>query len=62
MSEPTTTYDASGLRSADPSLVTCTHVIYGLHALTVLSGLTSSVLVVTAFLSCLPSIIAVIMD
>ena len=62
MSESTTTYDASGLRSADPSLVTYTHVIYGLHALTVLIGLTSSVFVVTAFLTGLPSIIAVIMN
>lgn len=62
MSESTTTYDASGLRSADPSLVTYTHVIYGLHALTVLIGLTSSVFVVTAFLTGLPSIVAVIMN
>lgn len=46
----------------DPSLVTMTHVIYGLHALSVLIGLTSAATVVGAFVFSLPSIIAVILN
>ena len=49
MSESTTTYDASGLRAAEPSLVTYTHVIYGLHALSVFIGLTSAATVMGHF-------------
>lgn len=62
MNESTTTYDASGLRKADPSLVTYTHIIYGLHALSVFIGLTSPATVVGSFVFGLPSIIAVIMN
>lgn len=62
MSETSTTFDASGLRSADPSLVTWTHIIYGLHALSVVIGLTSPATVVGSFVFGLPSIIAVIMN
>ena len=62
MSESTTTYDASGLRTADPSLVTYTHVIYGLHALSVFIGLTSAATVIGSFVFGLPSIVAVIMN
>ncbi|MCP5328259.1 MAG: hypothetical protein H7A18_14000 [Sinobacteraceae bacterium] len=62
MNESTTTYDASGLRTADPSLVTYTHIIYGLHALSVLIGLTSPATVVGSFVFGLPSIAAVIMN
>jgi uncharacterized membrane protein len=43
-------------------LVTLTHVIYGLHAFSALTGLLSSALIVTAFLSGWPSIIAVILN
>lgn len=43
-------------------LVTLTHVIYGLHAFSALSGLLSSAFVVTAFLTGWPSIIAVILN
>jgi uncharacterized membrane protein len=46
----------------DPSLVTTTHVIYGLHALSVLIGLTSAATVVGAFVFGLPSILAVIIN
>ena len=42
--------------------VTWTHVIYGLHALSVVIGLTSAAYVVTAFLFGIPSIVAVIMN
>lgn len=62
MSESTTTYDASGLRAAEPSLVTYTHVIYGLHALSVFIGLTSAATVIGSFVFGLPSIVAVIMN
>ncbi len=44
------------------NLVTLTHVIYGLHAFSALSGLLSAAFVVTAFLSGWPSIIAVIIN
>lgn len=43
-------------------LVTLTHVIYGLHAFSALTGLLSPALVVTAFLTGWPSIIAVIIN
>lgn len=44
------------------SLVTLTHVLYGLHGFSALMGLTSSAFIVTAFLSGWPSIIAVIVN
>lgn len=43
-------------------LITLTHVIYALHAISALTGLLSSALIVTAFLSGWPSIIAVILN
>ena len=46
----------------DPSLVTITHVIYGLHALSVLIGVTSAATVVGGFVFGLPSILAVIIN
>jgi uncharacterized membrane protein len=39
-----------------------THVIYGLHALSVLIGVTSAAFIVTAFVFGLPSIAAVILN
>jgi uncharacterized membrane protein len=48
--------------SVDASLVSYTHVIYGLHALSALIGLTSAATVVGSFIFGLPSIIAVIMN
>ena len=50
------------INTADESLVSYTHVIYALHALSVLIGLTSAVTIVGAFVFGLPSIIAVIMN
>jgi uncharacterized membrane protein len=47
---------------ADPSLVTYTHIIYALHTLSVLIGLTSAATIVGAFVFGVPSIIAVIMN
>lgn len=51
----------SGLVPSE-GLVTLTHVIYGLHAFSALTGLLSPALVVTAFLTGWPSIIAVIIN
>jgi uncharacterized membrane protein len=46
----------------DASLVSYTHIIYALHAASVVIGLTSAAFVVTAFIFGLPSIVAVIMN
>lgn len=43
-------------------LVTLTHIIYGLHAFSMLTGISSAAFIVTAFLSGWPSIIAVIIN
>ncbi len=43
-------------------LITLTHIVYGLHAFSALTGLTSAAFVVTAFLTGWPSIIAVIIN
>ena len=44
------------------SLITLTHIIYGLHAFSALTGLLSSAFILTAFLTGWPSIIAVILN
>ena len=46
----------------DESLVTYTHVIYALHALAVVIGITTFHTIVGSFIGGLPSIIAVIMN
>jgi len=46
----------------DESLVTYTHVIYALHALAVVIGITTMHTIVGSFVGGLPSIIAVIMN
>lgn len=43
-------------------LLTLSHVIYALHALTVLSGLMTPAFVVTAFITGWPSLIAIILN
>ncbi len=50
------------LTAPKASLITLTHVIYGLHAFSAITGLFSSVFIVTAFLTGWPSIIAVILN
>ena len=47
---------------ASSSLVTTTQIIYGLHALSILIGLTSAITIVGAFVFGVPSIIAVILN
>ena len=44
------------------SQVTLTHVIYGLHALTVVTGLMTPAMIVTAFITGWPSLIAVVLN
>jgi len=46
----------------DASLISYAHIIYALHSLSVLIGLTSAVTIVGSFVFGLPSIIAVIMN
>ena len=43
-------------------LITLTHIVYGLHAFSVISGMSSAMFIVTAFLAGWPSIIAVIIN
>jgi uncharacterized membrane protein len=50
------------VREADPSLVSYTNIIYALHSLSVLIGITSPVTVVGSFVFGIPSIVAVIMN
>ena len=46
----------------DSAPLTATHIIYALHAWSALTGITSTALIVTAFLAGWPSIIAVIIN
>jgi len=46
----------------DKSLITVTHVIYGLHAASLLTGIVTTASIVFAFLTGWPSIIAVILN
>jgi len=57
MSEP-----VSATAEPDRSLVTVTHVIYGLHALSLITGIVTAASIVFAFLTGWPSIIAVILN
>src|SRR5580698_11388599 len=54
---------AAGIVPAiDESLVSYTHVIYGLHALSVVIGITTGWAIVGYFICGVPSIVAVIMN
>jgi uncharacterized membrane protein len=56
-------FEEAGGRPLPPdSLVTLTHIIYALHAVTVVAGLSSPAFIVTAFLTGWPSILAVILN
>jgi uncharacterized membrane protein len=61
MSTPTPPVSAEGPH-VDESLVTYTHVIYALHALAVLIGVTTFHTIVGSFIGGLPSIVAVVMN
>jgi len=49
-------------KAPSPGLVSLTYIIYGLHAFSAVTGLLTSALVVTAFLTGWPSIIAIILS
>jgi uncharacterized membrane protein len=53
---------ASTVRAPDPALVSYTHWMYALHALSALIGACSAAFIATAFVGTLPSIIAVVMN
>jgi len=53
---------ATGAVEPRPSLVTLTHVICGLHAFSLLTGIVGAATVVGAFLTGRPSIIAVVIN
>ena len=59
MQEPVPTPNQQGVR---PSLVQLTHIIYGLHAIAVLVGVTSAATVAGGFVFGLPSLIAVFLN
>ena len=50
------------IRDPDEGLVAWTHVIYGLHSLSVLIGITSAATIVGAFVFGVPSIVAVVLN
>ncbi|MBY0399111.1 hypothetical protein K2X89_02370 [Myxococcota bacterium] len=54
--------DASDSGAVDPRLVTYTHVIYALHAASLLVGIVGAASIVGAFLFGIPSILAVILN
>jgi uncharacterized membrane protein len=45
-----------------PNLITVTHIVYGLHALSLLIGVTTAATIIGAFVFGVPSIIAVIIN
>ena len=49
-------------RDADPGLVTYTHVVYALHAASLIVGVVGSATIVGSFLLGVPSILAVVMN
>ncbi len=53
---------ATGVMPVDETLITYTHIIYALHALAVLIGITTAATVVGSFVCGIPSIVAVIMN
>ena len=54
--------EAVALREPDPSLVSYTHWMYALHALSAITGMFGSLAVAVAFVFGIPSIIAVVMN
>ena len=49
-------------RDADPALVSLTHAIYGLHALSLVIGVTTAATIIGAFVFGLPSLVAVALN
>ena len=61
MTPPNPSTDTT-VRHPSEGLITLTHVIYALHALSALTGLLSPAFILTAFLTGWPSIIAVVLN
>jgi uncharacterized membrane protein len=62
MADDLTSNAAGPTPSVDEALISYTHVIYALHALAVLIGVTTAATIVGSFICGLPSIVAVIMN
>jgi uncharacterized membrane protein len=62
MSEPNPQPTAAAVVAVDESLLTYTHVMYALHSVAVLIGVTTFHTVVGSFVGSVPSIVAVIMN
>src|SRR5512140_3292464 len=62
MTESATAPGTAALRAPDASLVTYTHWMYALHALSAAIGLFGSAFIITAFVFGMPSIVAVVMN
>jgi uncharacterized membrane protein len=54
--------DVNTAQPVDEALITYTHAIYALHALSVVIGLTGAATVVGSFVGGIPSIVAVVMN
>src|SRR6266436_5238735 len=62
MSDPNPHLPAAAAPHIDESLFTYTHVMYGLHSLAVLIGITTFHTIIGSFIGSLPSIVAVVMN
>lgn len=62
MSVVSTIDGSTGQRVPDASLITYTHIIYALHALSVVVGVLGSASIVGTFLLGIPSLVAVVMN
>ncbi len=62
MADPVPSTASGTDRAPDPSLISYTHIIYALHALSVLIALTTAASIIGSFIFGLPSIVAVVMN
>jgi uncharacterized membrane protein len=62
MSDPSAQPPAAAAVTVDESLLTYTHVMYALHSVAVLIGVTTFHTIIGSFVGSLPSIVAVVMN
>lgn len=62
MSDPSAQPPATAAVTVDESLLTYTHVMYALHSVAVLIGVTTFHTIIGSFVGSLPSIVAVVMN
>ena len=62
MSDPSAQPPAAAAATVDESLLTYTHVMYALHSVAVLIGVTTFHTIIGSFVGSLPSIVAVVMN